>query len=81
MALLAWLCRCAYLTDGAPGLESDLPEGEVVEVVELGLSDWCETHRIVVRLLDGSTQRFFTKVCLPPFAFRSSCPMLCSLMI
>lgn len=34
----------------------------VIEVVELGLSDWCETHRIEVRLGDGSIQRFFTKV-------------------
>lgn len=38
-----------------------LPEGDVVEVVELGLSDWCQTHRIDVKLQNCDTQRFFTK--------------------
>lgn len=34
----------------------------MLDVVELGLSDWCQTHRIEVALPNGNTQRFFTKV-------------------
>lgn len=50
------------LTKRASGTDQGLPEGEVVDVVELGLSDWCETHRIDLKRPNGHIQHFFTKV-------------------
>ncbi|KAJ0121990.1 hypothetical protein J7T55_002501 [Diaporthe amygdali] len=39
-----------------------LPDGgEVIQVTELGLSDYCRNHRIDLQLPDGTIARFFTK--------------------
>jgi hypothetical protein len=41
----------------------DLPgDGKVIQVTELGLSDYCRNHRIDLERPDGSVAHFFTKV-------------------
>ncbi|KAG8157447.1 hypothetical protein KVR01_012831 [Diaporthe batatas] len=47
-----------------------LPDGgKVIQVTELGLSDYCRNHRIDVELPDGSVAHFFTKTGSGPTSF------------